>query len=257
MAGIESMLNEVLTEVQRLLEYQTLLGVEEIPIVTASTAPAASAPKPQTSPASPSPIIAPTPILADPLKAVEAMQHLRTELHDCKRCKLHQGRTNVVFGVGNPCAQLMFIGEGPGRDEDLQAEPFVGAAGQLLTKIIEAMGLKRDEVYIANIVKCRPPNNRVPEPDEAATCMPFLIRQVQIVNPKAIVCLGSTAIQNLLTTDRKISSMRGKFQQWQGIPVMPTFHPAFLLRNPAMKKPVWEDMQKVMELLGIKPASTT
>jgi DNA polymerase len=156
--------------------------------------------------------------------------------------------------VGNKNADLMFIGEGPGRDEDAQGVPFVGRAGQLLTKIIEAMKISRDDVYIANIVKCRPPGNRNPEPDEVTACMPFLIRQAQLIKPKVIVCLGSVASQNLLGVETKITSLRGNFTSWQNIPVMPTYHPAFLLRNPNMKKPVWEDMQKVMEKLGVSPA---
>lgn len=179
----------------------------------------------------------------------QALQALRDEMGDCKRCKLHKGRTNLVFGVGNPDADLMFVGEGPGRDEDMQGEPFVGRAGQLLTKIIEAMGLGREDVYIANIVKSRPPNNRNPEPDEVAACKPFLVRQADIIKPKVIVCLGSVAAQTLLDTEEKITRLRGRFTEWQGMPVMPTYHPAFLLRNPNMKKPVWEDMQQVMKLL--------
>jgi uracil-DNA glycosylase family 4 len=178
-----------------------------------------------------------------------ALDELRDDIGDCTRCKLCKGRQNIVFGVGNPDAKIMFIGEGPGRDEDIQGEPFVGRAGQLLTKIIEAMGYKRSDVYIANIVKCRPPNNRNPEPDEVATCKPFLIRQVETIRPRVIVCLGSVATQNLLEIDAKITGMRGKFTEWQGTPVMPTYHPAFLLRNPNMKKPVWEDMQQVMKHL--------
>lgn len=178
------------------------------------------------------------------------LKTLREEIGDCNHCKLCSKRTNIVFGVGNPNAELMFIGEGPGGDEDEQGIPFVGRAGQLLTKIIEAMNYKREEVYIANIVKCRPPNNRNPEPDEVSSCIGFLIKQVEIVKPKVIVCLGSVATRNLLQTEDKITKIRGNFTNWQGIPVMPTYHPAFLLRNPNMKKPVWEDMQKVMGLLG-------
>lgn len=179
----------------------------------------------------------------------KALEDIRKEIGDCKRCKLCKGRTRLVFGVGNPDADLMFIGEGPGRDEDIQGIPFVGRAGQLLTKIIEAMKLRREDVYICNIVKCRPPNNRNPEPDEVATCIPFLIKQVEIIKPKVIVCLGSVAFQNLLGTEEKITRSRGKFTEWHGIPAMPTYHPAFLLRNPDMKRPVWEDMQKVMARL--------
>ncbi|MBI1909534.1 MAG: uracil-DNA glycosylase [Deltaproteobacteria bacterium] len=177
---------------------------------------------------------------------------IREEIGDCTRCKLSQGRTKIVFGTGNPSAALMFIGEGPGHDEDIQGEPFVGRAGQLLTKIIEAMGLKRSDVYIANVVKCRPPNNRTPEPDEIATCSPFLIKQVLAIGPKVIVTLGNPATQTLLETQQGVTSLRGRFFNWQGVSLMPTYHPAFLLRNPNMKKPVWEDMQKVMEKLGLK-----
>ncbi|OGQ04414.1 MAG: uracil-DNA glycosylase [Deltaproteobacteria bacterium RIFCSPLOWO2_01_44_7] len=179
----------------------------------------------------------------------KTLEEIRAEIGDCKRCRLCEGRKNIVFGVGSPKAQLMFIGEGPGRDEDIQGEPFVGRAGQLLTKIIEAMGLKRSTVYIANIAKCRPPENRAPLPDEAATCIPFLHQQIETIKPKVIVCLGSVAFQYLLETDQKISAMRGQWQEFRGIKVMPTYHPAFLLRNPDAKRPVWEDMKKVRDLL--------
>lgn len=179
----------------------------------------------------------------------ETLEDIRKDIGDCTRCRLCKERTHIVFGVGNPEARLMFVGEGPGRDEDRQGEPFVGRAGQLLNKIIEAMGMKREDVYIGNIVKCRPPENRAPLPDEAATCMPFLERQIVAVKPQVIVCLGSVAMQYLLGTERKISTIRGLWQDYQGIRVMPTYHPAFLLRNPNMKRPVWEDMQKVMEYL--------
>ena len=179
----------------------------------------------------------------------ETLEMIRKDLGDGKRCKLCKGRTHIVFGEGNPKSELMFIGEGPGRDEDMTGRPFVGRAGQLLTKIIEAMKLKRDQVYIANILKCRPPDNRAPEPDEVAACEQFVLRQIDTVKPKVIVCLGSVAAQNLLKTAEKISSLRGHFTEWRGIKVMPTYHPAFLLRNPNMKKPVWEDMKKVMKEL--------
>ncbi|MBI4127058.1 MAG: uracil-DNA glycosylase [Deltaproteobacteria bacterium] len=178
-----------------------------------------------------------------------------TQVKDCTKCRLCEGRTQTVFGVGNPDADLMFVGEGPGRDEDAKGEPFVGRAGQLLTKIIEAMGFKRSDVYIGNCVKCRPPNNRQPAPDEMATCLPYLRRQIEIIEPKVIVCLGATAVAGLLQTDQKISRIRGQWQEWDGMKVMPTFHPAFLLRNPEMKKPVWEDMKKVMEYLKSTTAS--
>ncbi|PIR20793.1 MAG: hypothetical protein COV45_04345 [Deltaproteobacteria bacterium CG11_big_fil_rev_8_21_14_0_20_47_16] len=185
-----------------------------------------------------------------PIHAGESLDDIRNDVGDCQRCKLCSTRTNIVFGVGNPHAELMFIGEGPGADEDAQGEPFVGRAGKLLTKIIEAMGLQRSDVYINNIVMCRPPNNRAPEPDESATCKPFLLRRIAVIKPKLIVCLGATAVKNLLEVDTPISKIRGKIQDWQGYKVMPTFHPAFLLRNPNMKKPVWEDMKVVLEFLG-------
>lgn len=181
----------------------------------------------------------------------EDLSAIRAEIGDCHRCKLCKGRNSIVFGTGNPKADLMFIGEAPGAEEDKQGLPFVGKAGNLLTKIIEAMHLNRDLVYIGNVVKCRPPDNRNPEPDEVSACIPFLIKQVETIKPKAIVCLGSVATQNLLGTEEKISNMRGRWTSWQGIPVMPTYHPAFLLRNSNMKKPVWDDMQLVMGKLEI------
>jgi len=173
------------------------------------------------------------------------LEDVRAGLGDCHRCKLHPYRTQIVFGTGNPQAKLVFIGEAPGRDEDLQGEPFVGQAGQLLTKIIQAIQLHREEVYIANIIKCRPPENRNPEPDEIAACEPFLIQQLQVIRPKLICALGTFAAQTLLKTEEKISSLRGKFHEYQGIPLMPTYHPAFLLRNPNRKREVWEDMKKI------------
>jgi DNA polymerase len=170
---------------------------------------------------------------------------VREELGDCRRCKLHKTRTNIVFGSGNLRAKLVFVGEGPGRDEDLQGEPFVGQAGQLLTKIIQAIQLRREEVYITNIIKCRPPGNRNPEPDEIGSCEPFLVKQLEAIRPKLICALGTFAAQTLLKTEEKISSLRGEFHQYQGIPLMPTYHPAFLLRNPNSKRDVWEDMKKL------------
>lgn len=182
-------------------------------------------------------------------KSAKTLEEIRAEIGDCKRCRLCEGRTHIVFGVGNPKAQLMFVGEGPGRDEDIQGEPFVGRAGQLLNKIIEAMEIKRSDVYIGNVAKCRPPENRAPLPDEAATCIPFLHQQIEVIQPKVIVCLGAVATKYLLQTERSISQLRGEWQELKGIKVMPTFHPAFLLRNPERKKEVWEDMKKVMALL--------
>lgn len=175
---------------------------------------------------------------------------LRKEMLGCARCDLHKTRKNVVFGSGNPKASLMFIGEAPGHEEDIQALPFVGRAGQLLTKIIEAMGLARSDVYIANILKCRPPNNRIPLPTEILACEENVKRQVELVNPKVICTLGKFASQTLLRTETPITALRGKFREYNGIKVMPTFHPAYLLRNPADKRLVWEDMKKIMKELG-------
>jgi DNA polymerase len=177
---------------------------------------------------------------------------LRNHIGDCTRCKLHQqGRKQVVFGVGNPNADLMFVGEAPGADEDQQGEPFVGRAGQLLTKIIEAIGLSRGDVYIANVIKCRPPSNRNPEPDEVATCEPFLFRQIDTIRPKVIVALGTFAAHALLKTDAPISRIRGHVHEFRGgTKLIPTFHPAFLLRSPDRKRDVWEDMKKVRALLA-------
>ena len=168
----------------------------------------------------------------------------------CSRCKLHTlGRKQVVFGVGNPNADLMFVGEAPGADEDEQGEPFVGRAGQLLTKIIEAIGLKREDVYIANVIKCRPPGNRNPEPDEVEQCQPFLFRQIDAIKPKVIVALGKFAAQSLLQTTDPITRVRGRSFTYRGATLIPTFHPAYLLRNPSAKREVWEDMKKVRAIL--------
>ena len=180
----------------------------------------------------------------------EALAAVRLDIGDCTRCKLHAlGRTQIVFGVGNPNADLMFVGEAPGADEDVQGFPFVGRAGQLLTKIIEAIDLKREDVYIANVIKCRPPGNRNPEPDEVETCEPFLFRQIDIIEPKVIVALGKFAVQALLRTLDPISRLRGRVFNYRGAKLVPTFHPAYLLRNPASKREVWEDMKLVKRLL--------
>lgn len=178
-----------------------------------------------------------------------ALEEAREALGDCRRCPLHRTRQRLVFGEGNPRAELVFVGEAPGADEDVQGRPFVGAAGQLLTKIIEAMKLRREEVYICNILKCRPPGNRNPQPDEIATCEPFLIRQLQAIRPRIICALGTFAAHTLLKSEAPISVLRGRFHSYQGIPVMPTYHPAYLLRNPGGKKQVWEDVQMVMQAL--------
>ena len=177
------------------------------------------------------------------------LEAVREELGDCQRCKLAGKRTNIVFGVGNPDAALVFVGEAPGADEDRTGEPFVGAAGQLLTKMIEAMGLGRQDVYICNILKCRPPGNRNPEPDEIAECEPFLKKQLAAIRPRMIVALGKFAAQCLLRSDAPISKLRGAWKQYEGIPLMPTYHPAFLLRTPSAKREVWSDLQEVMREL--------
>jgi DNA polymerase len=178
------------------------------------------------------------------------LEDVRKELGDCKRCKLHRGRKTIVFGEGNEKATLMLIGEGPGYDEDVQGRPFVGKAGQLLTKILQSINLPREEVYIANIIKCRPPQNRNPESDEIQSCHPFLMKQINVIQPKIICALGTFSAQTLLKTNTKITALRGKLFDLEGIKVMPTYHPAFLLRNPDKKREVWEDMKKIVELLG-------
>ncbi|HYI09687.1 MAG TPA: uracil-DNA glycosylase [Thermoanaerobaculia bacterium] len=180
-----------------------------------------------------------------------AFDALRLEAHNCQSCRLAGTRTNVVFGVGNPNADLMFIGEAPGFDEDKKGEPFVGRAGQLLTDIIKAMKLTRDDVYIANVIKCRPPENRNPEPDELESCRPFIQRQVALIQPKVIVTLGRFGLQSLTEKSYGISAVRGQWLDYNGIKLMPTYHPAYLLRTPSAKKDVWNDMKKVMTELGI------
>jgi uracil-DNA glycosylase len=182
--------------------------------------------------------------------SADALAAVRTEIGACVRCKLHaQGRQQIVFGVGNPNADLMFVGEAPGADEDIQGIPFVGRAGQLLTKIIEAIDLKRDDVYIANVIKCRPPGNRNPEQDEVETCEPFLFQQIDVIKPKVIVALGTFAARALLRTLDPISRLRGRIFEYRGAKLIPTFHPAYLLRNPSSKREVWEDMKLVRKLL--------
>jgi DNA polymerase len=219
------------------LEREVALGLEVVP-KAASPVPAASS------------LAA---LLVEPeILAATTLPGLREVLGDCRRCKLCKGRTNIVFGVGNPSARLMFVGEGPGEDEDRKGEPFVGKAGELLDSIItNGMGLARAEVYIANVVKCRPPNNRNPEPDEIVACEPFLRRQVEIVRPEVIVSLGNFATQVLLGDRTPISRRRGRWHEVAGTPLMPTFHPAYLLRNPSDKGLVWSDIKLVLERLGL------
>jgi uracil-DNA glycosylase len=204
--------------------------------------------------------------VSDPVAALKA---IREDLGDCTRCKLYKGRTKIVFGVGNPRTKLMFVGEGPGADEDAQGEPFVGRAGQLLNNMIKAMGLRREEVYIANIVKCRPPGNRTPERDECETCSPFLMRQIAVIKPKVIVALGATAAKNLLAMNSSMAELRGRFYDfmptgvrsgdpsWTGARLAVTYHPAFLLRDPRQKGEAWKDLQMVMKYLGLEPPQKT
>ena len=205
------------------------------------------------------PLVAARPVLNAPslFEAVERVENdslprIREDLGDCTRCRLHKQRTNIVFGVGNPRAQLVFVGEGPGHDEDVQGLPFVGRAGKLLTQMIEAMGLERDDVYICNVVKCRPPENRTPQEDEIATCSPYLYRQLDVIAPKAIVCLGGVAAQTLLKTKDPVSRFRGQWFDFRNTKLLATYHPAYLLRNPNAKTEVWKDLQKVMAYLGLK-----
>jgi DNA polymerase len=193
-------------------------------------------------------------LFAGGVSQVATLEGLRDELGDCRRCKLAPHRTHIVFGTGNPEARLVFVGEAPGRDEDVRGEPFVGRAGQLLTEIItKGMRLRREDVYIANVIKCRPPENRNPEPDEVASCEPFLVRQLELIAPEVIVALGKFAVQTLLGTKAPITQLRGRWHDYHGIRVMPTFHPAYLLRNPADKRLVWEDIKQVMQVLAIGP----
>jgi len=217
-------INEMISDLKSYLEYLKGMGIHSIP------ASEIEVDKPGPSP-------------------VMTLEEVRKELGDCKRCKLHRARRTIVFGEGNESAKLMFIGEGPGYDEDVQGRPFVGRAGQLLTKIIQSINLPREEVYITNIVKCRPPQNRNPEPDEIQSCHPFLMKQIRVIQPKIICALGTFSAQTLLKTDTKITALRGRFYDLEGIKVIPTYHPAFLLRNPERKREVWEDMKKIAELI--------
>ncbi|HUF78381.1 MAG TPA: uracil-DNA glycosylase [Thermoanaerobaculia bacterium] len=210
----------------------------------AGSEPAPAGPKP---PAAPPAGSSPA---ATPEERAATLAALAREAAACERCRLSQGRAHVVFGAGDPDADLMFIGEGPGAEEDRQGLPFVGPAGELLNKIIQAIGLTREQVYIANVVKCRPPGNRDPQPDEAAACRPFLERQIELVRPKVIVALGRVAAQALLGTDQPLGRMRGRWFAVQGVPAMVTYHPAALLRNAAWKRPTWEDMQAVRDRLA-------
>ena len=244
----QGQLAKIISVLVTYVEYQRELGVLGFPRTTAVAAPA---PRPARVDASPSDLFTEAGVAQ-----ARTLDELRQAIGDCRRCKLAPHRTHVVFGVGNPRARLVFVGEAPGRDEDLQAEPFVGRAGQLLTEIItKGMRLRREDVYIANVIKCRPPENRNPEPDEVATCEPFLLRQLELIAPEVIVALGKFAAQTLLRTKTPITQLRGRWFDYHGIRLMPTFHPAYLLRNPGDKRLVWEDIRKVMGALGIGGAS--
>ena len=245
-------------------------GADFVPVEASIAAPVpppnvqeTTLPKPAPKPAAMKPATAtpPPPIVVQPAGpslfeaadkiSDDTLLKIREDIGDCTRCKLHKGRNKLVYGDGNPKAQLVFVGEGPGADEDMQGLPFVGRAGKLLTQMIEAMGLQRHDVYICNVVKCRPPENRTPEPDEVATCSPFLLRQIDVIAPKVIVCLGAVAAKTLLSTNRGISQYRGEWLDWRGRKLMATYHPAYLLRNPPAKADVWKDLQKVMAELGL------
>ena len=251
----------LLEQLRAYVEYQQSTGVEGFPLRGLSPVAEARVTPPRLT--SPAPLAvaempAPAKAVAESgdlfvsagVRRADTVETLRAEIGDCRRCKLWPGRTHLVFGVGNPRAKLMFVGEGPGRDEDLQGEPFVGRAGQLLTEIItKGMKLRREDVYIANVIKCRPPENRNPEPDEIAACQPFLGRQIEIIGPKVLVALGSVAAQTLLGLRVPISRLRGQLFDYRGTKLIPTFHPAYLLRNPSSKREVWEDMKLVKSLL--------
>lgn len=234
--------NEAITNLRRAIEFYQGLGFEYLPVKNFSMA-GLAVEKVSEAPATYSKS-------GDMVSNKdEALRRLREDLGDCRRCKLSKGRKNIVFGEGNPYAKLIFIGEGPGKDEDIQGRPFVGEAGQILDSLINKRGWRREEVYIANIVKCRPPANRAPEEDEIAACRPFVERQIEIIKPKVIMSLGNVATQSLLRIKVAISKARGNFFSYKDIPVMPTFHPAYFLRNPKDKRLTWDDTAKVLEKL--------
>ncbi|MEN3329941.1 MAG: uracil-DNA glycosylase [Acidobacteriota bacterium] len=255
-------LRNIIAETKKQLEHLRVLGVEGIQVTAQPVIE-----KPVVAPR-PEPVKTPIPIENPPVTALfgdfapapvkltpstETFEQIHAEIGDCTRCPLHLERKHVVHTEGNRKARLMFVGEAPGADEDIQARPFVGRAGQLLTKIIEAIGLKREEVLIGNVNRCRPPGNRAPTTEEATTCKPYLLREIAIVQPKVIVVLGNTAMKNLLDTREGITRLRGRFQDYKGIKVMPTFHPAYLLRDPSKKRETWEDLKMVRDYLDSHP----
>jgi uracil-DNA glycosylase len=243
------------------LQYYRDLGIYDFyrRTVASEASTQADVPQPETVP-----VVTPVPVAEDMFAApkpeagvadpAEAVRLIKEDLGECTRCVLARlGRKTIVFGEGDPSAELMFVGEGPGADEDEQGRPFVGRAGQLLNKMIEAMGLKREQVYIANVVKCRPPGNRTPEREEIETCSPFLLRQIAVIQPKAIVALGAVAARCLLGLNEPMAKLRGRWFDFRGTRLAVTYHPAFLLRDPRQKKETWKDLQMVMEYLGLKP----
>lgn len=241
--------NEIMAHLKSYLEYLKGLGLTELPFVGPGDGPLYS---PEAS-FSGGTIQESSPSYGPSNKSqseILNMEAIRGELGDCQRCKLHRTRRSIVFGEGNIHARLMLIGEGPGNDEDVQGRPFVGKAGQLLTKILQSIGVDREEVYIANIIKCRPPQNRNPEPDEIESCYPFLFKQIQAIRPRIICALGTFSAQTLLRTDVKITALRGKAYDFSGIQLFPTYHPAYLLRNPEKKREVWEDMKQIAKVLS-------
>jgi DNA polymerase len=243
---------DLVSETKKQLAHLRTLGVEGIQL-SAASAPPIAIPQPTVEKISPEPLsslfvdMAPAPVQLE--RSTETFEQIHTEIGDCTRCPLHQERTHVVHTEGNRKARLMFVGEAPGADEDIQSRPFVGRAGQLLTKIIEAIGMKREEVLIGNVNRCRPPGNRAPTTEEASMCKPYLLREIAVVQPEVIVVLGNTAMKNLLDTREGITRLRGRFQDYKGIKVMPTFHPAYLLRDPSKKRETWEDLKKVRDYL--------
>jgi DNA polymerase len=246
-ASSQAGIAELAAALHAYVEHQRELGTIGFPRLPATDAAPPPLPRLAASPAVTADLF-----VAPGLAAADSLEGLRAHIGDCQRCKLAGHRTNLVFGVGNPSARLVFVGEAPGRDEDIQGEPFVGRAGQLLTEIItKGMKLRREDVYIANVIKCRPPENRNPEPDEVASCEPFLRRQLELIAPEVIVALGKFAAQALLRTKAPIGQLRGRWYDYHGVRLMVTFHPAYLLRNPADKRVVWEDIRKVMQALGM------
>lgn len=233
---------------QDYVRYLQRLGLTDLPVTLAPPVPAGAA----APPALPSASAVSPQVPSMPTAPAIRLAQLADAVRDCRNCRLHAGRTQVVFGTGDPTAALVFVGEAPGHDEDVQGEPFVGPAGQLLTRIIAAIGLTREQVYLLNVIKCRPPQNRNPQPDEVAACRPILQAQLACLQPRVICALGAFAAQTLLQTEEKISRLRGRFHLLGAIQVMPTYHPAYLLRNPQYKRAVWEDMQRIQGVLGLR-----